>query len=106
MANGERWATVAKSDNLGIQLHFHPVKPEQDRSSPMRIEFSHPDPHSLRDDLSSNGVEFSQWEYPYTWGIECNDPLGNTISLSFWGDDEDDLKHGYIGHVTGMDNAD
>ena len=32
MANGRRWATVAKSDNLGIQLHFHPIKPDLDRA--------------------------------------------------------------------------
>lgn len=71
----------------------------------MQIEFSHPDPQSLRDTLSSNGVEFSEWEYPYAWGIACTDPLGNRIELSFWGDEEDDLKNGYNEHVIGVDNA-
>ena len=105
MANGRRWATVAKSDNLGIQLHFHPIKPDLDRGSPIQIEFSHPDPWSLRDNLSSNGFEVTEWELPYAWGIECSDPLGNRITLSFWGNEEHDLDNGYEDHVTGTGNA-
>ena len=99
LVGGERWVTLAKSDNLGIQLHFHPTREDREPEHPMRLEFSHPDPASVRDHLRDNGINVEEWEYPWTWGMECTDPIGNRISISFWGDDDDDLGNGYGRHV-------
>ena len=88
LANGQRWLVVTHPDNDGIQLHFHPPREDESpHNSPRQLEFSHPDPQSLIPALRDAGHDVDEYEYPYTWGIMIDDPVGNRVCLSFWGDD-------------------
>ena len=86
LANGERWIVVAHPDNDGIQIHFHPPGDDHSHNSPSQLEFSHADPQSLIPTLCDAGHDVEEYEYPYTWGILVDDPAGNRVCLSFWGD--------------------
>ena len=86
LVGGERWIAVTHPDNLGIQLHFHPPS-EHENHAAMKLEFSHPDPHSLVPKFRNAGIELEKYECKSNWEILFDDPLGNRVCLSFWGED-------------------
>ena len=96
LANGERWVVVAKDDNLGVQLHFHPM--DRQPTPPISFELSCEYETDLAKRLRELGLHVDEWGVPYAEGCIVVDPIGNQVTLSYWGSTHDDAKD-YPEHV-------
>lgn len=95
LANGERWAVLVRSANAGIQLHLHSLRQDLVRQK-LQFEIDAQDPQAIATKLQAAGYSPKTWEVPYANGFEIVDPTGNRLTVSWWGDAEDDAANGYL----------
>lgn len=94
LATGTRWLTLVKEDNIGAQIHIHPINPKVE-FRPFRFDLSEPDIDAARSRFTEAGLKIDEFDYPWAWGFSCIDPAGNEVTLSFWGELECDQDAGW-----------
>ncbi|GDX92606.1 hypothetical protein LBMAG46_26140 [Planctomycetia bacterium] len=94
LVNGERWAVLVRSTNAGIQLHLHSPRPDLVPQK-LQFEIDADDPLLIACQLQAAGYSPKTWEWPYAWGFEIDDPTGNRLTVSWWGDEKDDVANGH-----------
>jgi hypothetical protein len=77
-----RKLVVKFSYSSDIQLNFHEAGNPGTMDAPIKLQFAHKDHQKLKQDLKSAGIEFTEYDWPWTWGIKVIDPFGNELDFT------------------------
>lgn len=96
LIDGKRWVTLVKEDNIGIQFHIHSPNPMV-AFRPFRADLSvvGGEYNIARNRFLNAGYPIKEFELPYADGFDVIDPVGNEITLSWWGELDHDDHEGW-----------
>lgn len=103
---GQRWVVLVKDDNIGVQFHIHTQSPPI-AHLPFRVELSlnSEEYEVVRKRFREVGQSFRESDLPYCAAFDVTDPIGNEITLSWWGELEHDDKEGWDTEFLDFDNC-
>ncbi|MDB6175561.1 MAG: hypothetical protein JWL59_4872 [Chthoniobacteraceae bacterium] len=106
LITGERWVALVKHDNIGVQFHIHPCPPRIiPRPFHAELSIGSGEYDAARKRFQDAGYSIREFTLPYADGFSIDDPVGNEITLSWWGELEHDEEYGWDSQFLDYDNC-
>lgn len=82
VAGRGRKLTIKLIESSDIQLEFHESGHPLQMNALLKLQFAHRDTEKLKQQLKAAGIEFKDYDYPWTWGVKATDPFGNELDFT------------------------